>query len=199
MIAKRTFLPIFLCFVHGSSNAALTTEQHFPVENWITFQDAYYKTECDRQTRKVEPTEQRKHAMSGNEFFCNCAPAGLKAYADSLTPENLRKTVSLSQFVSLASPSVEEKCLAAYIRSTINASCLSSKFQLPAGVTDRESFCQCVQTQAKAATETTISNAAAAAQAELNNASKAILDGNPNGISQNRELITQIIEKCGTQ
>jgi hypothetical protein len=199
MITNKTFLPILLCLVFGHSNAALTTEKHFPVENWITFQDAYYKTECDRQTKNVEPTEQRKHAMSGKEFFCSCAPAGLKAYADSLTPENRGKTVSLSAFISLVNPSIEEKCLAAYVRSTVYADCLSSEFRLPEGVTDRASFCQCVSTQARAVSEEFISDAATIAQAELDNAAKAIDAGNSNKNIENSELITQILKKCGTQ
>ena len=197
MITKKTFLPIFLCFVYGHSNAALTTEKHFPVENWITFQDAYYKTECDRQTRNVAPSEQRKHAMSGIEFFCSCAPAGLKAYADSLTPENRGKTVSLSTFISLAKPSIEEKCLAAYVHSRIYASCLSSEFQLPEGVTDRASFCQCVSTQARAASDKSISDTATIAQAELDNAAKAINAGSFNKNFENNGLITQVLKRCG--
>jgi hypothetical protein len=200
MITNKTFRPILLCFVFGYSNAAPTTEKHFPVENWITFQDAYYKTECDRQTRNVEPTEQRKHTMSGIEFFCSCAPAGLKAYADSLTPENRGKTVSLSAFISLVNPSIEEKCLAAYVRSTIYASCLSSDFRLPEGVTDdRASFCQCVSTQARAVSDKSISDTATIAQAKLDNAAKAIDAGNFSKKFENSELITQILKKCGAQ
>lgn len=207
MIFLRTFLSVLLCTVNGYSAAALTTEKHFPVENWITFQGAYYKTECDRQTREVEPTKQSKRAMSGREFFCNCAPAGLKAYADSLTPENRGETLSLSAFLNLVKPSIEEACLAAYVRSALYESCLSSEFQLPAGVTDRVSFCQCASTQAKAISEESIRDSAITAEAAVDNAAKAIdpaklnknLDDGDNKNFENSELMTKIFNKCGPQ
>lgn len=199
VLMKRVLLPLLLCFSNGYGNAASTIEKHLPVDSWVSFHSEYYKIECDRQMSQAAPTEQRGRAISGEEFFCNCAPAGLKAYADSLLPESRKNPVSLNTFANLLHPAVEAKCLAAHLRSTIYADCLSNKLPLPVGATDRESFCQCVLTQFRTAPETGIRNAAKATQTELDNAEEAMQNGSMSKLPGNNELIIQILNKCSNQ
>lgn len=199
MITKSSLLPLLLCFAHCCCHAASITEKHLPLDSWISLQGAYYKIECDRQMTLAAPADQPRHALSGKDLFCNCGPAGLKAYAASLPLESREEPVSLSAFVNLLRPSVVAKCLATHLRSTIYANCLSAEFPLPAGATDRESFCQCVLTQFKTASETDIRNAADAAQQALDNAAEAMEKGSLNKLPGSNELITQILNKCSNQ
>lgn len=208
MKSKASTRLLIISFICGSSAVFAEEVKHLPMETWVTAQTAVLEKVCAQQTllheraslalndTKAPTSSEHDDTKYGMEFSCDCAPKAFRAYSNTLSADDQTRIVTQEKFQAIVVPLFINQCEAAHIRSRVDASCMGGKFTLPAGVTNRAVFCECISMRLKFTPDNVISNEATAAKAMLEDA-KLQLEGRVIPTPSKRDsLPDQLLRAC---